>query len=274
MKKFIYLMTTIALVAGMALLSGCGSSKEATDYAYIKDKGTLTVGLDDTFAPMGFRDKDDNLVGVDIDLAKAVGKKLGIKVEFQPIDWDAKEAELKSKNIDCVWNGMSATKDRQKSMTLSNKYFNNKILVMSLDKGINIKSSADLKNYKVGTQADSAALESVKADKNYDSFADNVSEYPTYDEAILDMKAGRIDVIVIAEVYALYNNKNKTKLYQSDFDFGSDKYAVGFRKGDKELAVKVNDAIQECIDDGTADKICEKRFGKGSSLIINEGYDN
>lgn len=274
MKKFIYLMTTIALVAGMALLSGCGSSKEATDYAYIEDKGTLTVGLDDTFAPMGFRDKDDNLVGVDIDLAKAVGKKLGIKVEFQPIDWDAKEAELKSKNIDCVWNGMSATKDRQKSMTLSNKYFNNKILVMSLDKGINIKSSADLKNYKVGTQADSAALESVKADKNYDSFADNVSEYPTYDEAILDMKAGRIDVIVIDEVYALYNNKNKTKLYQSDFDFGSDKYAVGFRKGDKELAVKVNDAIQECIDDGTADKICEKWFGKDSSLIINEGYDN
>lgn len=274
MKKFIYLMTTIALVAGMALLSGCGSSKEATDYAYIEDKGTLTVGLDDTFAPMGFRDKDDNLVGVDIDLAKAVGKKLGIKVEFQPIDWDAKEAELKSKNIDCVWNGMSATKDRQKSMTLSNKYFNNKILVMSLDKGINIKSSADLKNYKVGTQADSAALESVKADKNYDSFADNVSEYPTYDEAILDMKAGRIDVVVIDEVYALYNNKNKTKLYQSDFDFGSDKYAVGFRKGDKELAVKVNDAIQECIDDGTADKIWEKWFGKGSSLIINEGYDN
>lgn len=274
MKKFIYLMTTIALVAGMALLSGCGSSKEATDYAYIEDKGALTVGLDDTFAPMGFRDKDDNLVGVDIDLAKAVGKKLGIKVEFQPIDWDAKEAELKSKNIDCVWNGMSATKDRQKSMTLSNKYFNNKILVMSLDKGINIKSSADLKNYKVGTQADSAALESVKADKNYDSFADNVSEYPTYDEAILDMKAGRIDVIVIDEVYALYNNKNKTKLYQSDFDFGSDKYAVGFRKEDKELAVKVNDAIQECIDDGTADKISEKWFGKGSSLIINEGYDN
>lgn len=274
MKKFIYLITTAALVAGMALLSGCGSSKEASDYAYIEDKGTLTVGLDDTFAPMGFRDKDDNLVGVDIDLAKAVGKKLGIKVEFQPIDWDAKEAELKSKNIDCVWNGMSATKDRQKSMTLSNKYFNNKILVMSLDKGINIKNSADLKNYKVGTQADSAALESIKADKNYDSFADNVSEYPTYDEAILDMKAGRIDVIVIDEVYALYNNKNKTKLYQSDFDFGSDKYAVGFRKGDKELAAKVNDAIQECIDDGTADKICEKWFGKGSSLIINEGYDN
>lgn len=273
MKKVTYLISTITLIAAITLLAGCGGSKELDDYAYIEDKGTLVVGLDDTFAPMGFRDKDDHLVGVDIDLAKAVGKNLGIKVEFQPIEWDAKEAELKAKNIDCVWNGMSATKDRQKSMTLSNKYFDNKILVMSQDKSINITDSSQLKNYKVGTQADSAALESIKADKNYDSFKDNVSEYPTYDEAILDMKSGRIDVIVIDEVYALYNNKNKTKLYSSDFNFGADKYAVGFRKGDKELASKVNDAIQECIDDGTADKICEKWFGKGASLIINEGYD-
>lgn len=273
MKKLTYLISTITLIVAMALLAGCGSSKDLEDYDYIKDKGTLTVGLDDTFAPMGFRDKDDNLVGVDIDLAKAVGKKLGIKVEFQPIEWDAKEAELKAKNIDCVWNGMSATKDRQKSMTLSNKYFDNKILVMSQDKSINITDSSQLKNYKIGTQADSAALESIKADKNYDSFKDNVSEYPTYDEAILDMKSGRVDVIVIDEVYALYNNKNKTKLYSSDFNFGADKYAVGFRKGDTELASKVSDAIQECIDDGTADKICEKWFGKGASLIINEGYD-
>ena len=119
MKKFIYLMITIALVAGMALLSGCGSSEEATDYAYIEDKGTLTVGLDDTFAPMGFRDKDDNLVGVDIDLAKAVGKKLGIKVEFQPIDWDAKEAELKSKNIDCVWKSIGNLRKKRKTIPSS-----------------------------------------------------------------------------------------------------------------------------------------------------------
>ncbi len=273
MKKLAYVVSALALVLGLTVLTGCGSSDDS-DYSYIEDKGTLVVGLDDTFAPMGFRDKKDNLVGVDIDLAKAVCKKLGLKVEFQPIDWDAKEAELKSKNIDCIWNGMSATEERQESMTLSNKYFDNKILVMSLDKSINVKSSKDLKNYKVGTQADSAALEAMQADKNYDSFQDNVSEYSTYDEAILDMKAGRIDVIVIDEVYALYNNKNKTKLYQSDFNFGADKYAVGFRKGDTELASKVNDAIQECIDDGTAKKICEKWFGEGADLIINEGYDD
>ena len=262
------------LAAAMLLLCfvGCGK-KAATDLDYVKEKGTLLVGITE-FEPMDYKAEDGSWIGFDADMAKAFAESLGVKAEFVIIDWDNKILELNNKSIDCVWNGMSATKDRQKSMTLSNKYFNNKILVMSLDKGINIKSSADLKNYKVGTQADSAALESVKADKNYDSFADNVSEYPTYDEAILDMKAGRIDVIVIDEVYALYNNKNKTKLYQSDFDFGSDKYAVGFRKGDKELAVKVNDAIQECIDDGTADKICEKWFGKGSSLIINEGYDN
>ncbi len=273
MKKFAYLLSTVVLLVGLMLLSGCGSD-DSSDYSYIEDKGTLVIGLDDTFAPMGFRDKKDNLVGVDIDLAKAVCKKLGLKAEFQPIEWDAKEAELKSKNIDCIWNGMSATEERQKSMTLSNKYFDNKILVMSLDKSINIKDSKSLKDYKIGTQADSAALEAIQGDKNYDSFKDNVSEYPTYDEAILDMKAGRVDVVVIDEVYALYNNKNNAKLYQSDFNFGADKYAVGFRKGDDELASKVNDAIQECIDDGTAQKICEKWFGKGADLIINEGYDN
>ncbi len=275
MRKIAYLISTVVLLAGIMLLSGCGSSgDDLEDYAYIEDKGTLVVGLDDTFAPMGFRDEDDNLVGVDIDLAEAVGEKLGLEVEFQPIEWDAKEAELKSKNIDCIWNGMSATAERQESMTLSNKYFDNKILVMSLDSNINIKDASELKNYKIGTQADSAALEAIQADKNYDSFSESVSEYPTYDEAILDMKAGRIDVIVIDEVYALYNNQNKDKLYESDFNFGADKYAVGFRKGDEELAKKVNEAIQECIDDGTAKKISEKWFGKGKNLFINEGYDN
>ncbi len=112
--KFIALM--LSVIAAIAL-AGCGANS-TSDLEYVKNKGTLVVGLDDTFAPMGFRDKDDNLVGFDIDIAKAVAKKMGLKIKFQPIDWSAKEGELKSKNIDCIWNGMSATSDRQKSMSL------------------------------------------------------------------------------------------------------------------------------------------------------------
>jgi polar amino acid transport system substrate-binding protein len=273
MKKKVLLTALAAIMAlGMAVLTGCGGgSDELTDWEYIQDKGTLVVGLDDTFAPMGFRDENDELVGFDIDLARAVGEELGVEVEFQPIDWDAKEAELEAKNIDCIWNGMSATPERQESMSLSNKYMNNRIVIMSLDENINITDVSQLKDIKIGVQADSAALETVKAHENYADFADNIAEYPTYDEAILDMKAGRIDVVAIDEVFANYTSENKTKMYQSDFDFGDDFYAIGFRKGDTELTAKVNDALQATIDNGKAEEISNKWFGK--MMVINEGYD-
>lgn len=260
---------TLSVITAITL-AGCGANSKS-DLEYVKDKGTLVVGLDDTFAPMGFRDKDDNLVGFDIDLAKAVAKKMGLKVKFQPIDWAAKEGELKSKNIDCIWNGMSATSDRQKSMSLSNKYLKNRILIMSLDPNIKVNSAEDLKNIKIGTQADSAALEAIQKSDNYKEFKDNVSEYKTYDEAILDMKAGRIQAVAIDEVYAIYNNENKDTLYESPFNFGADYYAVGFRKGDKKLTKAFNKAFKEVIDSGEAQKISEKWFGK--NMVVFEGYD-
>lgn len=265
--KFIAL--TLSVITAIAL-AGCGVNSKS-DLEYVKDKSTLVVGLDDTFAPMGFRDKDDNLVGFDIDLAKAVAKRMGLKVKFQPIDWAAKEGELKSKNIDCIWNGMSATSDRQKSMSLSNKYLKNRILIMSLDPNVKVNSAEDLKNIKIGTQTDSAALEAIQKSDNYEDFKDNISEYKTYDEAILDMKARRVQAVVIDEVYAIYNNENKDTLYESPFNFGADYYAVGFRKGDKKLTKAFNKAFKEVIDSGEAQKISEKWFGK--NMVVFEGYD-
>lgn len=267
MIKCIALVLTIMTAIGLA---GCGKNSKS-DLEYVKDKGTLVVGLDDTFAPMGFRDKDDKLVGFDIDLARAVTKKMDVKVKFQPIDWSAKEGELKAKNIDCVWNGMSATPDRQKSMSLSNKYLKNRILIMSLDPNVKVNSADDLKNIKIGTQADSSALEAIKKSDKYNEFKNNISEYKTYDEAILDMKAGRIKAVAIDEVYAIYNNKNKDKLYESPFNLGADYYAVGFRKGDTKLTKEFNKAFKEVIDSGEAQKISEKWFGK--NLVVFEGYD-
>ena len=115
---------------------------------------------------------------------------------------------------------------------------------------------------KIGTQAGSSALEAIQKDKAYDSFKDNVKEYKDYDAAMMDMKAGRIDVVAIDEVYAIYNNKNKTKLYESKYNFGADNYAIGFRKGDEALAKKINEALQKTVDDGQAAKISKKWFGK------------
>ena len=99
-RKISIAVVLIAIVAMTAMMfTSCGKSKDE-DWSYIESKGELIVGLDDTFAPMGFHDENDELVGLDIDLAKAVGEKLGIKITFKSIDWNAKEAELKAKNID------------------------------------------------------------------------------------------------------------------------------------------------------------------------------
>jgi ABC-type amino acid transport/signal transduction systems, periplasmic component/domain len=270
-RKALLTVLTLAVVCFCAAgLSGCGSSSDGS-WSYVKDNGELIIGLDDTFAPMGFRDNDGKLVGFDIDMARAVCKELGVKAKFQPIDWDAKEMELKSKNIDCIWNGMSATKERQEKMSLSKKYLNNKIVIMTTDKNVSIKSASDLKKYKIGTQKDSSALEMMKADSKYDSFKDNITEYDTYDEAILALKAGRVDCISIDQVLGNYKNtKMDNALITCDYNFGNDFYAIGFRKSDVELTNKVNDALQTLIDNGTAAKISKKWFGK--DIVILEDY--
>lgn len=266
-NKIIMGLSLCLLISISIILTGCGQDKSKSDWEYIKDKGTLVVGLDDTFAPMGFRDENDEIVGFDIDLAKAVGDELGIKVEFKPIDWDAKDGELKSKKIDCVWNGMSWTKDRDKSMSLSYKYMNNKIIVMSADNNINIKDSSELSNYNISTQADSSALDGLKADKNYDKFKDNIKEYKDYAAAYLDMKAGRVDVMVIDKVMGEYTYP---ELKTSDYIFMDDFYAIGFRKGDKELTAKVNEALKMIMDNGKGKEISQKWFKNDDSFIVKE----
>lgn len=278
MKRILAMMLSLCMC--MAMFVGCSGDKPATSAeVVIADSGEfggetdkqIIVGLDDTFAPMGFRDTDGKLVGFDIDLAVEVAKTLGVDVKFKPIDWDSKEMELSSKRIDCIWNGMSATPERQESMSLTKKYFNNKIIIMSLNSEINIKSADELKNYNIGTQKDSAALETMVANDAYDSFKDKISQYKSYDDAILDMKAGRIDCVVIDQVLGEYKNSKATeKMAVSEFNFGDDFYAIGCRKEEPEFAEKINSALQTLIDNGKAAEISEKWFGK--DLVILEAY--
>ena len=272
-KKLLVLLTVMVMVLGCFAMTGCGGSDEGNgednSWAYIEEKGELIVGLDDTFAPMGFRDEAGNLVGFDIDLANAVGQQLGVKVTFQPINWDSKEMELESKNIDCIWNGMSATPERMESMSLSYKYLNNKIVVMALDENVKVTTGADLANYNIGTQTDSAALETMMADADWDAFSANVTEYKTYDQALMDMQAGRVDCIVVDQVLGEYkNSKLQEKMIVCDYNFGDDYYAIGFRAGETELTNKVNDAIKALIDDGTAAKISNDWFGKDIVVFV------
>ena len=257
MKKSLLVLLALTMVLSLVALTGCGGGTEEQESAdvagwdYIQDKGVLVIGLDDTFAPMGFRDEANNLVGFDIDLANAVGEELGIKVEFRPISWDAKEMELESKNIDCIWNGMSATPERQESMALTKKYLNNKIIIMAADDSVVIDKVEDLQNKKIGTQTDSAALEAMQADAAYADFEANITTFDTYDEAILALQGGRIDCMVVDQVLGEYkNSKLETTFRVCGYDFGNDFYAIGCRVGETDVADQISNAIQALIDNG------------------------
>lgn len=267
-NKFVLCVLLLALLVSLALMAGCGNNGaqdgDADADGQDAAKETLVVGLDDTFAPMGFRDEQGNLVGFDIDLATAVADELGMQVEFKPIDWNAKEMELKAGTIDCVWNGMSITPERQENMALTNKYLNNKIVLMALaDSDIDVTSAKELADLKIGTQVDSSALQMLMANEAYESFKDNISEYETYDTAIMDLKAGRVDVIAVDQVLGEYTNNNLGgEMKECTYSLGDDYYVIGFEKSNTELRDKVNDAIKALIDNGKAAEISSKWFGK------------
>ena len=265
MKKKLFALTMIVvLVLSLGLMTGCGE----------KADNVLVVGLDDTFAPMGFRDADGNLVGFDIDLANAVGEELGMTVEFKPIDWNAKEMELKAKTIDCVWNGMSVTPDRLENMALTNKYLNNQIVLMALSTSdVDVTDPTQLRDLKIGTQVDSSALEVLMKNPEYENFKENIAEYDTYDTAIMDLKAGRVDVIAVDKVLGEYTNNNLDgAMKECTYALGDDYYVIGCASDNAELRDKLNEGVKAVIDNGKAAEISNKWFGK--DIVVFEPLED
>ena len=164
MKKGIRKLIAIVGIGGIILgMIGCGNSNKSMEDNVTIDKETLIVGIDDAFAPMGFRDDSGKIVGFDVDLAREVIERLGKEVEFQPIDWSMKETELNSGNIDAIWNGYSLTEERKAKVTYTDAYMKNSQLIVTL-KNSTIKSKEDLNDKVVGTQQGSAGLEALEKD--------------------------------------------------------------------------------------------------------------
>lgn len=283
MKKFI----SIALASSMLFaMAGCGGSSDAaatTESAPEEttasaegetaaegetnavaempklSQDTIVIGLDDEFPPMGFRDANNEIVGFDIDLAKAAGEKLGVEVQFQPIDWNAKEIELESGKVDALWNGLTITDERKESMDFTAPYIMNKqIIVVKNDS--DIQSKADLEGKLVGIQDGSSAVDAVNADEL--ASAMELSTYDTNILALADLDIGRVDAVVADEIvlrYYLANNENDFRVIE-DGDFGDEVYGVAVKKGNAEL----KDALQAALDamdaDGTAAEISNKWF--------------
>ena len=169
----------------------------------ILDKGTLVLGLDDSFPPMGYRDDNNEIVGFDIDLAKEVAARLGVELVLQPIDWNSKEMELNSGNIDCIWNGMTITDERIDTMFIPKAYIANEQIII-VGEGCGIETKADLKGKIVGLQAGSSALEALTSDTATYESVKEVIEYADNVAAYLDLKAGRIDALVVDSIVGYY----------------------------------------------------------------------
>ena len=167
MKKTLAIMLTLMMTLSMAACggkdSGSGSADGGSDMDYVKEKGTLVVGITD-FEPMDFKDDSGEWVGFDADMAKAFAESLGVKAEFVEIDWDGKIMELDGKTIDCVWNGMTLTDEVTSSMECSNAYCNNaQVVIVPSDKADQYKDTESLKGLSFAAEAGSAGEKELAA---------------------------------------------------------------------------------------------------------------
>lgn len=261
MKRKIALITLVMLVMSI-LAVGCGSNQKGdTSMEDIKKKGKFVVGLDDTFAPMGFKDEKGEIVGFDIDLAKEVAKRMGIEVEFKPVEWDGIVLSLKNKDIDVIWNGLTITDERKKEINFSKVYLMNKqAIIVKSNSAINGK--ADLNGKLVGLQLGSSAEKAVDSDAETAKSLKEIKKYPNNTDALMDLSAGRVDAVVVDEIFGRYYTSKKANEYKVlEDNFGEETYGVGIRKEDVKFKEELDKALDAMKADGTAAEISKKWFG-------------
>lgn len=234
---------------------------DAADETAAGDRTQLIVGFDAEYPPYGYMDENGEYVGFDLDLAQEVCDRNGWELVKQPIDWDAKDMELNSGSIDCIWNGFTMT-GREDDYTFSEPYVDNSIVVV-VAADSDIQSLEDLAGKVVATQADSSALTALTDDSedNKDNialaatFAD-LQQVADYNSAFMNLEAGSIDAIAVDIGVAQYQISSRGDMFrQLDTPISTEQYAIGFKKGNTELRDQVQNTLNEMVSDGTFDKI-------------------
>ena len=258
MKKIFALC--MMLVLAVTALAGCGSNS-----AQKEESKKIVVGLDDSFPPMGFKDEKNEIVGFDIDLAKEVAKRLGREVEFKSIDWNSKEAELKSGRVDILWNGLDITDKRKENMLFSEPYMDNRQIVFVAKNGkVTVAGEADLAGKTIGTQSGGTTEEYFENKPELKASMKEVKYYPDYINAFMDLENGRLDAVVGDEIIGRYYiSKHPDEIQAIDTVIGTvSQFGIAFRKDDQKLRDEVQKVFDEMKADGTVAKISEKWFAK------------
>ena len=259
-KRLTALMLAFAMIFTMAALTACGGSDSGES---AEETFTFKHGYDKDFPPYSYIGDDGETTGFDVELAKAVCELNGWNYEGVAINWDAKDAELESGSIDCIWSGFTRSPDREDKFAWSETYSLNTIKIMVLE-GSDIKTTADLAGKKVGVQGSTSAQELLEtpnaeggAEDLMKTFA-SLEKYDTYTIAVNDLKAGAIDAIAIDVTTGDYQMTKVDGLAYLDEDVCQEVYAIGFRTDDTELRDQVNEALKTLAENGTMDEIGKK----------------
>ena len=283
MKKVLSLVLAGSMVLSLAACGGAKTETTAAETTAEKKEetttagttaaetaeaagGTLIVGFDQDFPPMGFVGDNGEYTGFDLDLAKEVASRLGLEYKAQPIAWDSKDMELESGNIDCIWNGFTIT-GREDDYTWTTPYMANKqVFVVANDS--DIKSQADLAGKVVEVQADSSAEAALKENQDLANTFGQLLTTPDYNTAFMDLEQGAVDAVAMDVIVAGYQIKQRNADFKIlDDSLSEEEYGVGFKKGNAELRDKVQGALEEMAADGTLAKISDEWFGEDVTTI-------
>lgn len=232
-----------------------------------KSSSNFVLGLDDSFPPLGFRDENNQIVGYDIDLAQEVANRLGKTLVCQPIDWAAKEQELNTGKIDCIWSGFTMTDERKEAMAFTKPYLDNaQVAVVRKDSGL--KTLSDLKDLVIGVQAESSAVDAINDNPEFKNSVKKIIEFKENITALNDLGIGQVDAVIMDSVVANYSISQTGKDFVVlDEILSHEEYGIAFKKDNTELRDKVQNALNEMEADGTVAKISEKWFGTNLSVI-------
>lgn len=264
--KTFKIILSVFMSAIVLMSLGCSEKNSAgteeNSLQKIKDAGKLVLGLDDTFAPMGFRDESGEIIGFDIDLAKEVASRMGVELEIKPIDWSSSILSLNKGDIDVLWNGVTINESRKVQINFSKPYLNNRLIIVKPKDRNDINSKEDLAGKVLGVQVGSndEALQSDPISKE----AKEIRKYDVNVNAFLDLRAKRIDAVIIDEVAAQYyiSEEKVDFVVVENSPLTEEFYGIGFRKTDVELLAEVDRILDEMKADGKSAEISQKWFAK------------
>ena len=264
MKKLLAIV-----LSALMILTAAFALAEDTGLADIMAKGKLVMGFDEAYPPMGFVDENGEHVGFDIDLAKEVAKRMGIELVLQPISWDAKELELSSKKIDCIWSGLTITEERRQQMLFTMPYLaNEQIMVVMADSGI--ASVADTAGKVLGTQAGSASVDVLEANPAVKDALAEIALSDDFVAALMDLRLGGIDVLLIDSVvgnYYIAQQDDPAAFSVLPEVLQAEEYGIAVRQGEETLADAINAQLIAIQEDGTLDAIRANWFANDVTTV-------